>query len=385
MASSASQEVISASSDFTESAAILGVRVIGLSNAYYLALVLNESLLQLSHLSKNTQIVVIDLSHEDLASKFGGSEKYGFSDLGIYRVSPKNFTGTPSPSNSWGPHPPFDREISDLPPWIKSSKDWKVVSLADAPNSAHLDPGRFYRFLRERCEDLGVKFILNSVVTSLERDDSAHRFTSATVQSKEPAPSTQTIPCSSVAIAAGPWSDRVFSHLFPSARCKLRMNTTRSAGNHFLARIPHWKPSDDDKGINKVFLNDAIQGPNGLDITSFLGGTLYVGGHGAKPETLSDRADSIEAQPEEIAEMAKLTRTFLRLEADQELKIINTGRCYRPLALPNRPIITKVPWPLLSSEVRQPVEPERVSTNCPGLFRDGLFINLGHNSDGVTL
>lgn len=149
---------------------IIGAGVIGLSTAYYLALALNETT---SYMPPSVpDIVVIDSSHDicsgasgeatgglgdfgfssdtaplgtlsyqlhkELASKYNGREKYKFSDLGILRVSPNNFTGKPSPPDTWGPSPPGDKTISDLPPWINPSNDWNVQSLAEAPHAAHL-------------------------------------------------------------------------------------------------------------------------------------------------------------------------------------------------------------------------------------------------------
>jgi glycine/D-amino acid oxidase-like deaminating enzyme len=155
----------------SEGTVILGAGVIGLSTAYYLAMELVKS-----GASESAPlwppVVVVDPSsdicsgasgeatgglgdfgfssetsplgllsyrlHKELASEFGGREKWGFSDLEIYRVTPKNFTGSPSPLDSWGPALPVGRKLSDLPNWIKASEDWAVQSLAEAPHSAHL-------------------------------------------------------------------------------------------------------------------------------------------------------------------------------------------------------------------------------------------------------
>jgi hypothetical protein len=148
---------------------ILGAGVIGLSTAYYLALSLNENGTANNSLPP---IVVVDPSkhicpgassqatgglgdfgfgprtsalgafsynlHKELALEHNGRETYAFSDLKIYRVSPENFSGIPSPPNDWGPTPPVDKTLADLPSWVKSSRDWQVKLLADAPHSAHL-------------------------------------------------------------------------------------------------------------------------------------------------------------------------------------------------------------------------------------------------------
>ncbi|PGH29198.1 hypothetical protein GX50_08061 [[Emmonsia] crescens] len=398
---------------------IIGAGVIGLSTAYYLALALNETT---SYMPPSVpDIVVIDSSHDicsgasgeatgglgdfgfssdtaplgtlsyqlhkELASKYNGREKYKFSDLGILRVSPNNFTGKPSPPDTWGPSPPGDKTISDLPPWINPSNDWNVQSLAEAPHAAHLDPEQFCRFLRQQCENLGVRFLLNSAITSVQRDDARQSFTEVTVQTRDDTHTTHTIPCKAVVIAAGPWSTRVFSQLFPAGKLNLRMDSTKSAGNHVLVRNPRWKPADDENGVNQIFLNNVVNGPNRLDITSFLGGYLYIGGWGAKPERLPEFAEDVQGQPDEIKAMLNMSRQYLRLEANEELEVVKAGRCYRPLAVPNKPTITKVNWDMLGDpkpklESEAPLDSfERHSSPVIG----GLYLNTGHNSEGITL
>ena len=216
---------------------------------------------------------------------------------------------------------------------------------------------------------------------------------SVTVRTKEPESSDHVIPCNSIVIAAGPWTDRVFMTLFPAARLKVPMNATNSAGNHILVRNPRWKSSDDKNSTSQVFLNDILPGSDGLDITAFVGGNLYVGGYGATPEPLPDHADSVEAQPDKVNAMVELTRKYLCLGLHEKLEVLNTGRCYRPLAIPNKPIITKVKWDLLGdispqtpcSIVRQYIAPHEDLDYQSSPVIGGLYINTGHNSDGVTL
>ncbi|CAN9139305.1 unnamed protein product [Alternaria alternata] len=173
------------------------------------------------------------------------------------------------------------------------------------------------------------------------------------------------------------------SHLY------LPMNSTASAGNHFRIRTPGWKPEDDRKGSEQVFFqNDAPDG-QGLDITSFLGGELYVGGWGAIPEELPERAESIQAQPSEIESMKALTKQYLRIPEDDELDIFAVGRCYRPLATFKHPIITKVDWNLLGKE-KSSQEELHSSKQTEDLqdyhhSQGGLYLNTAHFGDGVTL
>ncbi|KAH8622751.1 hypothetical protein IG631_22500 [Alternaria alternata] len=167
------------------------------------------------------------------------------------------------------------------------------------------------------------------------------------------------------------------------------MNSTASAGNHFRIRTPRWKPEDDRKGSVQVFLQDDAPDGQGLDITSFSGGELYVGGWGAIPEELPERAESIQAQPSEIESMKALTKQYLRIPEDEELEIFAVGRCYRPFANLRHPIITKVDWDLLGVEkgfrnVPRSSNQIQVGLDC-NHSKGGLYLNTGHFGDGVAL
>jgi len=120
-----------------------------------------------------------------------------------------------------------------------------------------------------------------------------------------------------------------------------------------------------------------------LDITSFVGGELYVGGFGAIPEELPEMATSIGPQPSEIETMIHLTKSYLRPYPASELEILEAGRCYRPLANPDHPIITKVDWNLLSKD-SSAASAEKLDLH-PSTVVGGLFLNTAHFSDGLTL
>ncbi|KAL2840314.1 FAD dependent oxidoreductase, partial [Aspergillus pseudoustus] len=289
------------------------------------------------------------------------------------------------------------------------------------------DPRRFCHFLHDRCKELGVQFRFNAHAIALARSPTSEQFTSVTIEQTTPSgPSsyspgdtttqqtstttttttkTQTqevLPCNALVVAAGPWTPRVLSTLLPNSTVKLRMNKTSShtAGNHILIRNPHWNPDtgdDDDSagGVTQVFFNNVLPGATRLDVTSFLGGYLYLGGWGAIPEDLPSDADKIGPQPGEIKAMLEVARRVLDLgSAEGEVEVVSAGRCYRPLAEPNRPVITRVPWGLLGdSRKRDGVGgidgggEDRISVaNGPvSPVIGGLYINTAHNSDGMTL
>jgi hypothetical protein len=228
----ASQDILSPTESRPESTVILAAGIIGLSTAYYLSAAMNETI---SPSSSGLQpaIVVIEPSHDicpgasgeatgglgdvgfstetsplgslsyslhkELASKYGGREKYGFRDLSVFRVSPKSFTGSPSPPDSWGPSPPVEKNISNLPNWINPSEDWAVHSLADAPHAAHL-------YVCSPCEVLGV--IVNNWLGT--RSDSVNSYANAakswgynSSSTRRPPPSRGMVPARASRVS--PW------------------------------------------------------------------------------------------------------------------------------------------------------------------------------------
>ena len=249
------------------------------------------------------------------------------------------------------------------------------------------DPAQICRILYEECKELGVEFVFNANATSIQAAPGARHFTSIQIKRQNRDPLN--IPCRSLVIAAGPWSPRVFSTLFPHASFHLPMNSTTSAGNHFRVRTPNWKPEDDEKGSQQVFFQSEVPGRQGLDITSFPGGELYVGGWGAAPEELPELAQDVHAQPDETASMKEVAKGYMMVPEDEDLKIFAEGRCYRPLAMFRHPIVTKVDWELLGMDDSSQDTP-RLSTQEDGDQDDrygpgNLFLNTAHVDDGVTI
>ncbi|KAI4698248.1 uncharacterized protein J4E84_001384 [Alternaria hordeiaustralica] len=316
-----------------------------------------------------------------------GMEEFGFGESTIYRVIPDNFTGTPKPTDSWGPSPPMDQPLSALPDWIRPKSHWSVQRMTGPSHASHLDPAQFCQFLFKECKNLGVEFIFNANATSVQAAPRARHFTS--IQIKQQYHDPLNIPCKSLVIAAGPWSPHVFSLLFPHASLQLPMNSTASAGNHFRVRTPNWKPEDDVKGSEQVFFQSDVPGRQGLDITSFSGGELYVGGWGAAPEELPELAEDVHAQSGEIERMKEVAKGYLRVPEGGELDVFAVGRCYRPLSTIGHPIVMKVDWELLGMEDEswdRPLPSKQGRDDQDGRYGPGgLFLNTAHFDDGVTL
>ncbi|KAF2793957.1 hypothetical protein K505DRAFT_243202, partial [Melanomma pulvis-pyrius CBS 109.77] len=227
------------------------------------------------------------------------------------------------------------------------------------------DPEKFCPFLAERFKELGVEFELSANVTSIQLDYDKQSFSS--VQLQRSSGSTHVVPCKAIFLAVGPWSDRGFSQLFPDAKTRLPMNSAHAAGNHFRIKIPGWKPDDKEDSVQVYYTNVTPDGSR-FDVTSCTNGDLYIGGWGAIPEEIPELATSVHSQPSEVKAMIPFVKRYVNVDPSKELEYFDAGRCYRPTAIPKRPMITKT-------------YRTRKSLSISG----GLFINTGHSSNGITL
>lgn len=225
--------------------------------------------------------------------------------------------------------------------------------------------------MTKRITELGVRIETGATATSIQRNSAGTAFSSVHIQTS--GGSTQQISADTVVIAAGPWSDRVFSTLFPNAQVKLAMDSKGAAGNHARIRSPSG-PGEDS--VQVYFTNVTPDGSR-FDVTSFPNGDLYIGGWGAVAEDLPPLATQVLPQPAEIRKMIDATKEYVKVDKDKDLAYYDAGRCYRPFAVPNHPIITRVPSHLLFDKANANVA---ASTGL-----GGLYINTGHGSSGVAL
>ena len=162
------------------------------------------------------------------------------------------------------------------------------------------------------------------------------------------------------------------------------MNSTKSAGNHARIKNPEWHEGDGHDSVT-VFYSNVMQAGKSIDVTSFANGDLYIGGWGAIPEQVPELASDVQAQPSEIKDMLEQIKRFVNIDTSQGLDHYDAGRCYRPTAIPGRPIITKVDWRLLGHHESHSRKVSAMSGINDHLTVGGLVINTAHGRDGITL
>lgn len=182
--------------------------------------------------------------------------------------------------------------------------------------------------------------------------------------------------CHSLVIAAGPWSERVLSELFPHSRVGIPSSRQPNSGNYIVLRAPRWDSSQDTRICHQIYLERFLG--HKVDISSRPDGTLYIGGSLSAQEALPETTTDVQPQSIYIRTMERLVARVLDCSMD-DVEVLEVGRAYRPCLEHGRPIVSQVPLDeLLGMTRRDFIERREVE-------RGGVYLNFGHGFDGITL
>ena len=232
------------------------------------------------------------------------------------------------------------------------------------------DPAQFCEFLRKECVEMGVEILLDATVQSVGVENGSLERVAI-----ERMGNRRTLECHSLVIAAGPWSETVLSGLFPNSRVRIPSSKQPSSGDYIVIKVPKWDSRKDTGVCHQVYL----EGPFGhkVDISSRPDGTFYVGGDLPAQEELPGSTGDVQPQVEYVRQMETL-QTVLSLSSD-EVEIMDTGRAYRPCLAHGRPVVAHIPLDdLLGITYRGSTEGREVE-------QGGVYLNVGHGRDGITL
>ncbi len=182
--------------------------------------------------------------------------------------------------------------------------------------------------------------------------------------------------CHSLVIAAGPWSERVLSGLFPNSRVRIPSSEPPNSGNYIVLRAPRWDDSQDTRVCHQIYLERLLG--HKVDISSRPDGTLYIGGSLSAQEALPETTTDVQPQLKYVRKMQKLVVSVLDCSTD-DVEILEVGRAYRPCLEHGRPVVSHVPLDELLGMTH------RDSTEGRQVERGGVYLNVGHGCDGITL
>ena len=231
----------------------------------------------------------------------------------------------------------------------------------------------FCKFLQTNCEKAGVGILLDTTITGVGINQGSLE---SVVIAHNKKTEKRTIECHSLVIAAGPWSEIVLRGLFPNSRIRIPSSKQPSSGNYLVVKVPRWNRAQDTRVCHQIHLEGFLG--HKVDISSRPDGTLYIGGSLSAPEELPERTTDVQPQSKYVCQMKRLVESVLGCAAD-DMQILEEGRAFLTLLEHERPIIAQVPLDELLGITHRDANKRRE------VKQGGVFLNVGHGRDGITL
>ncbi|KAK1445981.1 FAD dependent oxidoreductase superfamily [Colletotrichum melonis] len=355
------------------STVILGSGIIGLSIAYYLA----------DH-QPGSAIHLVDPSPELFASASGyaggflardwfspDSASLGALSFDEHRTLAEEHGGREK--WGWSTSTTFSHAAA---PVKKGKKDagW----LQDGGSRAEVvkpDPLRLCHFLLEECKSAGVHVHHPATALSIHTD---LRDELSSVRIGETTSSTETdVPCTRLVIAAGAWSPRVFSQLFPGT--SLQVPISSLAGYSLVVKPKPSPPESSSGNVKATTACHAIFSTDGAgfspELFSRVGGNVYVAGLNSPSTPLPSLPGQVPISAEAIAKLKSTAARIITNSNDSgtDLQVVREGLCFRPVTDSGAPILTRIPDDQLGSVATR--------TGAEG----GVFLAAGHGPWGISL
>jgi glycine/D-amino acid oxidase-like deaminating enzyme len=175
-------------------------------------------------------------------------------------------------------------------------------------------------------------------------------------------------PCTRIVITAGAWSPQVFATLFPDAG--IRLPITSLAGHSLVVRSPRWTQELEEMGAHAIFTTD--ESGYAPEIFSRSGGEIYIAGINDPALPLPKLATESKIDENLIKALQKTAKRLLGGGADEEeLEVVRTGLCYRPVTNRGTPVLARIPDEHLGGLGTRPEE-------------GGVWLAAGHGPWGIS-
>ena len=253
------------------------------------------------------------------------------------------------------------------PVWL--AKKWRPEVIDHGVGTAQCDPLELCRFLIGECRGRGVQVHQPAKAISIQRDIDG-KIESVTIQSES---ETHDIPCTNLVLAAGPWTPKVFSTLFPTSDLDIPISSL--AGHALLLKSPLWPPPNSNltpptenpktqPPCHALFTTDPqAHLPYAPELFSRLpSGHIYIAGLNNANYPLPDLATDSEIDPQAIA---TLEETAERLLGESSFEVERKSVCWRPVTGRGTPVVGRA--------------------EKGGIEERGVWIAAGHGPWGISL
>lgn len=223
------------------------------------------------------------------------------------------------------------------------------------------DPLRLCQFLLERCRAAGVRIHKPAVILNVGAD--CHDELSYVRIGYTDCSSETNIPATRVLVCAGAWTPSVLESMFPGS--SINIPIVSLAGHSLVVKSPihigdtfHSVYSSMDTFSPEIYAR-----PNGHIWLGGLNASIRLPpfATGAKPEDAS------------LERLKDLARQVIKTDGD-ELDVVRTGLCFRPVSERGTPYITRIE----DVDLRQGYRTRKGSDG-------GVYVATGHGPWGISL
>ncbi|KAI0274744.1 FAD dependent oxidoreductase [Gloeopeniophorella convolvens] len=248
-----------------------------------------------------------------------------------------------------------------LPTWLAADLQARHASadvLSTGASTAQVNPLQLCEFLLAQCRARGVAVHHPVFATGTVAAPSGAL---AGVVVRAPGGAARTLPCDALLLTAGVWTPGVFASLFPRARVALPIG--HLSGHSVVLRSPRWAPLPGAE-CHAVFTT--IPGAGFTpEVFSRAGGDIYLAGLNTTSTPVPELAAEVQPEPASVETLMRVAR---KLMGGQELDVVQTGFCHRPVSDTGAPLLTKL-------------TPEQTGAELEG----GVWACAGHGPWGISM
>ncbi|KAL4739032.1 FAD dependent oxidoreductase [Aspergillus similis] len=331
--------------------------------------------------------------HESLAAEHGGDKKWGYMKGTALSLGSTDAGSGGARGDDWLRSGTSRAETATTKPvvldqgpeWLTRQKATAIEKISEGGSVAQVDPLRLSQFLLEQAISRGVKLHQPSSATSLVTNSSgmvtAIKILNHTTRTES------ILPCTKLIIAAGSWTPRVFSSLFPSSTTTFPIYPL--AGYSLVIRSPRYTKRHETElngESHAVFTTHPPSCGFSPEIFSREGSEIYIAGLNSREIPVPERVEDLKERYFDAKEMQKLKDVTVRLMGNlpagttestdeiantNDLEVLREGLCLRPVAERGVPFVSKVDDSALGG----------VKTAKNG----GVFVAAGHGPWGISL
>ncbi|KAF7187899.1 putative oxidoreductase C1F5.03c [Pseudocercospora fuligena] len=307
--------------------------------------------------------------HQELANEHDGYKNWGYSRSTGTSLAVTDIGGK---SENWMQTGGSRAQVAGTrvehytdgvnPAWLRKRKGDNIDMISEEGGVAQVDPLRLSQFLLRQSILQGVTLHHPAKAIRLSTDED-QKLSAIRIQHANG--SEHRIPCTRLLIAAGAWTPKVFSTLFPTT--DLSVPVSPYAGHSLVVRSPRWTKEAEAKGCHAVFTSM----PNGWspEIFSRVGEEIYIAGLNSSSMPLPELPTDAQLDPASVEELKTVTKQLV----GDDMKVVREGLCFRPVTKSGNPILARVQDQALG---------ENIATRGAG--SGGVFLCAGHGPWGIS-